>query len=294
MRRRLPPLPPLRAFEAVARLGSIRGAANELCINHSAVSRHIRNLESALGTQLIQTGREGVRLTDNGERLQQSLSQAFDLIGAIVEEITPRTRRELRIWCAPGLATRWLTRRLPELEQAMADCDIVLNPTLAVPNLERGEADVEIRYGRSEHVGCASEILVHPRFFPVAAPHFLERRGPFATISALAEAPLIHESSRDQWRTWLERAGLSPVPPLAGPRLSRADIAIEAALQGQGIVLANRLLVGDEVANGRLVVVLPVEVQMEQYVVNVARSRWSDPTIIRFRRWLREDLPQEC
>ncbi|MHA3791815.1 LysR substrate-binding domain-containing protein [Rhizorhabdus wittichii] len=283
---------PLRAFEAVARHGSIRGAAAELSIDHSAVSRHIRNLEGALGTRLVQTERTGVRLTDSGERFQTYLAQAFDLLDAAVEEISPRARRELRIWCAPGLATCWLTRHLPELEQTMTDCDILLNPTLAVANLERGDADVEIHYGARSQSRVASEVLVHPPFFPVAAPAFLASRGPFASAAALVEERLLHESSRDQWRNWFEKTGLGIVPPLGGPRLSHADAAIEAAVQGHGIALANRILVREELASGRLAMALPLEIQLEPYVLTTAQSRWSDPVIARFRRWLANALAE--
>lgn len=291
MSRRLPPLVALRAFEAVARLGSVRRAALELGVDHAAVARHVRNLEAALGVRLLDAGSRGSQPTSEGRRLYETTATAFDMIAAAAGELRPAARRgELRIWCVPGLAIRWLMPRLSALEAVVADYDLVLRPTDQVPDLTRGEADVEIRFQERPATGVRCERLAEPRFFPVASPAFLAARAPIGRPADLTGLPLIHEESREQWRRWLSAAGVEPVPPLNGPRLWYANVAIEAVLLDQGIALVNRLQVGPELDDGRLLELCDTEVRFGAYVLQADAARWSEPAMLRLRRWLAAEM----
>lgn len=287
MKRILPPLSALRAFEAVVRLGSLRKAAEELGIDHSAVSRHLRNLEAALGLRLVESDGRGSRPTAEGRAYAEQAALAFDVIAQATAALRPAgSRGDLRIWCVPGLAVRWLMPRLAALERLIPDREIVLRPTDQAPDLLRGEADAEIRFGVRAAPGVRGEDLVVPRFFPVASPAFLSDRPPVATAADVARLPLIHEDTREQWRGWLRRAGLDPVPPLDGPRLWYANVAIEAALMGQGAALVNRLQVAPELADGRLVELLSTDIRIGAYVFQASAERWNEPALGRLRRWL--------
>jgi DNA-binding transcriptional LysR family regulator len=288
--RPLPPLVALRAFEAVARLGSVRRAARELGIDHAAVARHVRNLEAAVGVPLVVTGTRGSEPTAEGQRLFEAARRAFDDIAAAVDAVRPRVRAELRIWCVPGLAVRWLMPRLSALEAMLPRHEIVLRPTDRAPDLGRGEADVEIRFGGRPEPGVRSEELATPRFFPVASPAFLAGRPPVAAAAAVAALPLVHEDSREQWRHWLAAAGLDPVPPLEGPRLWYANVAIEAVLLDQGVALVNRLQVGRELDEGRLVELLDTAIGLGAYEIRADAARWTDPVVVELRRWLRQEM----
>lgn len=290
MSRGLPPLIALRAFEAVARLGSVRKAARELGVDHTAVSRHVRNLEDRLGVRLLTAGARGSEPTPEGRRYHEQVALAFDVIAQATEALRPRERRELRIWCVPGLAARWLLPRLAALEALLPDHDIVLRPTDQPADLARGEADVEIRFRPRPAPGVRAEDLVAPRFFPVASPSFLAAHPPITDLADLARLPLVHEDTREQWRDWLARAGLDPVPPLDGPRLWYANVAIEAALMGQGVALVNRFQVAAELADGRLVELLHTDVSIGAYVLQADAARWSEAALARLRTWLRTEL----
>lgn len=291
MRRDLPPLTALRAFEAVARLGSVRKAAEELGVDHSAVSRHVRNLEAAVGVRLLAAGARGTVPTAEGRAFAEQAGLAFDIIAAATAALSPSgVRGELSIWCAPGLAVRWLMPRLKELERLLPGREIVLRPTDQAPDLARGEADVEIRFGARPAAGIKGEDLVAPRFFPVASPAFLAARAPVADAAGLARLPLVHEDSREQWRRWLAAAGLDPVPPLEGPRLWYANVAIEAVLLGQGVALVNRLQVAPELADSRLVELLHTDIRIGAYVFQAGAERWNDPALVKLRRWLKAEL----
>ncbi|WP_165837694.1 LysR substrate-binding domain-containing protein [Zavarzinia aquatilis] len=298
MSRRLPPLVALRAFEAVARLGGTRRAGEDLNVSHTVISRHLQNLEAWAGVRLIEREGRGIVLTNEGRRYFERISGAFDLIADATEELSPRgSAGEMRIFCAPGLAVRWLARRLAALEAALPGVDIILQPTDRSPDFAKGEADAEIAFNPKPGPGIVATPLVEPRFFPVASPTFVARRGPFVHPRDIAGAPLIHEESREQWSQWLMRAGLDPVPPLHGPRLWHADAAIEAALQGQGIALGNILLVGDHLAAGRLVEVLTTDIRFGSYVLRTPATQRDGRNVARLGRWLvlalRETLAEE-
>ncbi|MCF4166420.1 LysR substrate-binding domain-containing protein [Zavarzinia compransoris] len=287
MSRRLPPLVALRAFEAVARLGGTRRAGEDLNVSHTVISRHLANLESWAGVRLVARDGRGLVLTPEGRRYHERIARALDLIAEATEELSPRGGAgEMRIFCVPGLAVRWLARRLSGLEAALPGVDIALQPADRSPDFRAGEADAEIAFDPAPAPGVAQCDLLAPRFFPVASPLFVERRGPFRAAADIAAAPLIHEDSREQWRRWLALAGLDAVPPLHGPRLWHADAAIEAALQGQGIALANSLLVGDDIAAGRLVEVLDSDIRLGTYRLRAPAALWETRDLTRLRRWL--------
>jgi DNA-binding transcriptional LysR family regulator len=289
--RRLPPLVALRAFEAVARLGGTRRAGDDLNVSHTVISRHLRNLEAWAGVRLIEREGRGIVLTAEGRRYYERIAKGFDVIAEATEELSPSGGGgEMRIVCVPGLAVRWLTRRLASLEAALPGVEIILQPTDRSPDFAKGEADAEIGFNLRALPGLTQVELLRPRFFPVASPVFVARRGPFDRPADLAVAPLIHEESREQWRLWLAQAGLDPVPPLHGARLWHADAAIEAALQGQGVALANALLVGDDLASGRLVEVLSTEVTLGSYSLLAPAAAWDSRNLVRLRRWLADEL----
>jgi len=295
MARRLPPLVALRAFEAVGRLGSVRAAGEELAVSHTVVSRHVRNLEQRIGARLLRPAGRGLALTPEGTRFLAQVAQALDLIERATAELSAARRRTLTIWCAPGVASRRVLPRLPELEARLPEQEITLLPTLTRPDFSRAGlgpdgADAEIIYlERAEPAdGVRAELLSSPRVFPVASAAFRARYPEVTAPADLLRLPLIHEESTEQWERWLRRAGVAEVPPLRGPRLWHAHLAIEAARLGQGVALANAVLAGEDVATGALVEVVPSDIRLGGYHFLAAATRWDDADLVLLRQWLRE------
>lgn len=292
IRPRLPSLIALRAFEAVGRTGSVRGAGDELAVSHTVVSRHLQNLQRSLGVALVRAEGRGIALTSAGQVFHAQVTQAFDIIARATTMVRPAARPTLNIWCIPGIANRRLLLRLPELTGPPRNWDINLQPTLSHPDLSRGEADAEIVYADTVDIRgpLMAEALVRPRVFPVASPAYLARYPDIATLPGLARAALIHEESTEQWERWFALAGLPDPGPLRGQRLWHAHLAIEAARFGQGIALANEVLVDDDLRSGTLVEVLPSPIYMESYQLVALKERWDDPAISALRVWLKKVL----
>lgn len=290
MSRSLPPLVALRAFEAVGRLGSVGAAAEELCVSHSVVSRHVANLEARLGVDLLVPKGRTVALTEAGEAYLARITRAFDAIARATSELKPARVRKLDIRCIPGLANRGLLRHLSALEARLPDTEIMLQPTLAHPDLLGGEADAEIVYRETLPVGegLEAKLVMRPRVFPVASPAFIDRFGVDHDLADLPTLPLVHEESTEQWERWLETAGVSFNGSLKGMRLWHAHLAIEAARLGQGVALANEALAADDIASGTLVEIGRTDIRLGGYYLVAAAKRWGDADIRAVRDWLNE------
>lgn len=292
-RGRLPPLGMLRAFEAAGRLSSMRKAAQDVGLSHTVVSRHIRNLEAWLGTRLVSAGPRGIQLTQDGRRLLDTVSQAFDLIAGTVGEFRPASPRGVfRIWCMPGLATRWLTPRLSEIEHLQPGVEIVLRASDTAPDFSRFEADLMIGFGDMKDLPAGAVPLVHPRMFPVVSPDWARDNPVPRTYAELAKGPLIYEESRQQWLDWFAAVGFTPREPLTGPRLWNANLGLDAALAGQGIALATRLNTADEIAAGRLIELFDTEIRLGGYYLMAPPERRTDPILSRFRSWIQRSVEE--
>jgi LysR family transcriptional regulator, glycine cleavage system transcriptional activator len=292
---RLPSLVALRAFEAVARTGSVRAAADELAISPTVVSRHLQNLQLDLGTSLVEPRGRRLVLTSAGEAFQAKVSRAFDLLRQATRDARPAQRQSLEIWCTPGLANRRLLSRLPELDAQLRDWDILLQPTLAHANFASGEADAEIVYfyDFAPVAELSAELLAPTRVFPVVSPAFRERLPPLLLPGDLLKAPLIHEESTENWERWFEHMGVANLPELRGPRLWHAHLAIEAARLGQGVALANSFLIDEDLAAGRLVEIGSSRGHLGGYYLVVPTKRRRDPEINALRTWLKSVLSSE-
>ncbi len=288
---RLPSLNALRAFEALGRTGSVRAAAEELAVSPTVVSRHVQNLETDLGIDLIEPRGRGVALTPDGQVLHKMVGRAFDLLRRAVHEARPHRRESLVVWCTPGVANRRLLPLLPDLQEKLKPLDVILQPTLARPDFDKEEADVEIVYlpAFEPTAHRRAELLASPPVHAVASPAYLARYGVRKAADLLA-LPLVHEESTAQWEAWFRAQGIADVPTLRGPRLWHAHLAIEAARLGQGAALANTLLVEDDLAAGRLVELAPSDVVLGGYYLVGPSSQWRDPAVAALRAWLKTAL----
>lgn len=288
----LPPLPALRAFEASARLGSHRRASEELCIDHTVVSKHVRKLEAELGTQLFTVTSAGTRLTTAGQLYYREIAAALATIASATERVRQGPGYpSLHVACSPGFAVRWLAPRISHFIEANPGLELSLRPTTRAPDLARGDADVDVRYGAEGGVGEHQQILVVPRVFPVASPAWLARHGTPAKAEDLLRASLVHEETHEYWKCWLEHTGTPVAGTLHGPRYWSAGLALDAARMGQGIALANACLVAEDLESGALVEVLATKIVIHPYALYVQKRRLDEPLIAEFRDWLVGHFP---
>jgi LysR family glycine cleavage system transcriptional activator len=290
MPRHLPPLNALRAFEVAARHNSFTGAAAELRVSHAAVSRHVRSLEARLGVTLFRKAKRGVELTAAGAAYLQTVSAAFDAIAEATERLAAPQQIQIRVSAHPTFAGRWLIQRLGRFQKAHPDFDVVLDATPQLVNLQRDEADLAIRLGEGHWPGVALDLLAPSRLYPVGARQLLPRRRPVLRPGDLTRFVLLHdEDDGSGWRRWFAAAGIADVDVSRGPRILESTLAIDAAIAGQGIALADDFLVADDLAKNRLVKLCDFAVtDCAYYLLSIAGARRRRP-IAAFRDWLLQE-----
>ncbi|MEM7427775.1 MAG: LysR substrate-binding domain-containing protein [Pseudomonadota bacterium] len=251
--RQLPPLNALKAFDAAARNGGFRAAANELNVTHSAVGRHVRGLEARLGVKLFETTKSGVELTEAGWLYAQRISESLQDIAAATEDICGKfgTSR-LHIRAIAGFCSRWLVPNLPALMERFPSATIIAEPFTDVEDWEMGGADFAIGFGNPEDLEGECELLFSEPVYPVCSPSYLEREGPIRKASDLQQADLLHEDYGDWWRKWFAANGIS-FRQRTRSVLWNAAQTVDAAIDGQGVALASDMMAAAELASGRLV-----------------------------------------
>lgn len=284
---RLPSLRGLQAFEAVARLGNLAAAADFLGITGSAVSHRIRGLEKELGVLLLQRSPKGLSLTAAGSRYREGVAGAFAELGrATADLLDPDLSRPLTISLTSEVGLRWLMPRFHRFRERHPDIDTALLSTYEVVDLQAGEADVALRYGKG---GWAGEEVVPVLKFsvsPVCAPAVRERIAGMSPLEALESQVIIRESYHD-WALWLEAAGIDDFEPSGTLQFRDYSMAVAAAVAGQGIVLGYSGYVDAEVAAGLLV--QPFELSVltgKGYYLVYRRERLADLRVQAFLDWV--------
>lgn len=303
---RIPPLNALRAFEAAARHLSFVAAANELCVTPAAISHQIKGLEEYLGIALFERVQRRVVLTDHGRLLLPELKQAFALIEhAMINLAKADSRNVLTVSATPAFAAKWLLPRIHVFREKHPGIDVRLDATHEVVNLERSRVDVAIRFGTGDYPGLESRSLrpgIAERVHPVCSPSLLEGEHPLKQPGDLRFHTLLHDETviamgaLPNWKTWLASAGVDCVPASRGLHFNNAVLAIDAAINGQGVALSCGFVVADDVAAGRLVHPFRTACDLEHNYYVVYRRGSADDKVEKFYQWLvdmREQMDRE-
>jgi DNA-binding transcriptional LysR family regulator len=284
--RRLPPLNAVRAFEATARHLSVTRAAGELAVTPGAVSRQVRELERHLRMELFHRSHAGLTLTTGGQALFAATREALDRIaeGAMLARRSARARQRLRVGAYSLFASRWLIPRWQRMRERHPELEVELVTTNDALELvpQRFDAVIAVADDRPRP-GLTVVPIVPIETVPVCAPA-LVKGGTFD----LAGQHLLHSRQRPQdWRRWLEAAGIAGVEPEAGSIFESIGVAIDAAAEGLGVALAIRALIDGDLASGRVVAPIPFQRRTSRsFVLMHDAARAADVALAAFRNWL--------
>lgn len=281
----------LRSFEAVARHLTMRGAAEELGINHSVISRHVSDLQAWLGQKLVQTSPRGVNLTREGELYAQRITTALGMMRDATAEIRPTEKvRVVRIGCVAGLAVHWLIPRISTLQRLLHGVEVTLRPIEITASSDLTIADIFIGYGNTAQLPSHAVSLVSPRMIPVASPDWVAAHPELGKIEDLADQPLIHEQTRHVWTEWFEAAGVRLNGPVQGPLLWDAGLGLDAAVSGQGVALASRTIAAPLLAEGKLCELFDTDIRLGGYYINASRPFARSSIFKKLSDWLMVEL----
>jgi LysR family transcriptional regulator, glycine cleavage system transcriptional activator len=295
MPRRLPPLNALKAFEAAARHESFTRAAEELCVTQGAVSHQVKALEAELGLKLFNRQRQKLVITESGRSYLAIVRDALDRIADGTEQLLRRQNSGvLTVSTSPNFAAKWLVHRLSRFAQAHPAIDLRVSASLHHVDFAREDIDVAIRHGNGNEPGLHVLRLCVEEIFPVCSPKLLKGKGALRMPTDLRHAVLLHVNDRQDWRRWLDAANVDGIDLARGPLLNQASMAIDAAVDAQGVSLARTALAAWDLIGGRLVRPFSLALQVPYaYWIVCSKTAAKLPKIVAFTEWLLAEAAED-
>jgi LysR family glycine cleavage system transcriptional activator len=296
MRRRLPSLNALKAFEATARQESFTKAAHELCVTQGAVSQQVKGLESELGVRLFRRERQRLVITDAGRTYLEVVRDAFDRLAMGTERLLQQQESGiLTITTSPNFAAKWLVHRLSRFSEAHPGIDLRVSASIQHIDFAREDIDLALRHGDGQWPGMHVTRLCTEQLFPVCSPKLLRGSGALRSPRDIKRHTLLHTNGTADWANWLGRVGVDGIDFKHGVVFNQASITIDAAVDGQGIALARTALVSWDLISGRLVrpFVQALEAPYAFWIV-CPRSTADLPKISTFRSWLLKEAAEDA
>ncbi len=295
-RRYLPPLPGLRALEALDRLGSASAVAAELALTQSAISRQIQTLEAQLGVTLVSRERRRLALTPAAQDYVSQIRPALQQIAqaSMRLQVAP-TGGTINLAILPTFGMRWLVPRLPDF--ARSHPDLTLNMATRLQPFPFGAEpfDAALHYGTGDWPGTDRLLLRYEQVLPVCAPGLLQSHGAShvqgrkpASAADLLNLPLLHIQSRpNAWSDWFTAQGTAAPAPVPGTLYDQFSTIMQAALHGLGVALMPDYLAEQDLAEGRLIIAYgrPVEATGAYYLV-WPQTPGPSPALQDFMTWL--------
>jgi LysR family glycine cleavage system transcriptional activator len=286
---RLPPLNPLRAFEATARHASLSRAAAELSVTHGAVSHQIKALEQALGVRLFERVGRRLKLTPHGAELLPAVSGAFEDIAAATHRLTrPASAGALSVSCVPALLSLWMIPRLDRFMTRYPGIRLTLMPSNEEQDIRSPDIDLCLHYGDGSWSDCWLHKWSDLELFPVASPTLVNSR-PLRSIRDLSDHVILHGDDGREWHTWLAAADALELERGRRHYFTDARLSIEAAIHGHGVALGDSVTASGLLARGQLVAPFGLSVPAVDAFYVVCRNEMKSAPIVRtFIDWLFE------
>ncbi|WPB56431.1 LysR family transcriptional regulator [Xylophilus sp. GOD-11R] len=256
----------LRCFEATARCRSFTKAASELCITQGAVSQQVKQLEEFLQRPLFLRTPRALMPTPEGQWLSVVLHESFQAIeGTLGQLRVVQDDKPTTLSCAPSFAMGWLTPRLGDLFRAHPQVGLRVVGEFHALDRERMESDdvaAAIRFDLGDYHDLLATEFLDEWLLPVASPAFIAAHPGLRAPDGLHASHLLHDTSAwagagpfEEWQWWLQQSDVTP-PALgdlaAGHHFNLSQMALGAALAGQGIAMGRAALVLDDLEAGRL------------------------------------------
>lgn len=311
LRRRLPPLSSLRAFEAAARHMSFSHAATELNVTQGAISRQIKTLEEYLGVTLFRRLPRALELTDDGQQYLTHVHHAFEQLYRATEAILDGRRTvTLNANVLPTFAMRWLIPRLPHFTAAHPSIEVRMVTSIKPADFRLEDNDIAIRVGpglpgpegrapspidivmTNDWSDVRAVPLLPDELIVVCAPQLIDGGSasgpPIHAPADLARHTLLSTASREKaWTYWTRMMGLGEIEPKAAVAFGHFFMTVQAAVEGKGVAIVPRILVESELESGTLV--MPFEnasVAAGSYYLLCRESQWQTPKVSKFREWI--------
>lgn len=288
MSMRTPNLNALRMFDAAARHLNFRLAAQELSLTQGAVAQQVRRLEAELGHKLFEREARGLVLTEVGRRYHEPVRRALSVIEDATQSLRP-SNTTVTLSVTPSFASKWLVPRLTRFARAYPELDLQTVASEGLSNFASDGVDIAIRLGRPPfEPGLQTTLLAPLELCAVCSPAYASEVGPIDRIEQFAALKLVQDSHY-MWQKLLDEAGVKPSSRMI--QFNQTALAMDAAINDQGVALVPRLLLHDDVAEGRLVVLWrnPCPDQTGYFIVYPSASK-PNPAREAVMRWVLSEV----
>lgn len=286
--RRLPPLTAIEAFIQVARLGSIKAAAEELALSSPALSRRVQTLEQFVGRPLFDRGHQAIRPNDAGLRFLEAAAPPIDALGEAIEQLMSGTALlRFRLGVPPLFASQRLFPRLGELREQHPDLHIDIDTAAhSVTRLGDG-LDAAIALARDIDPALYAHRLDRNRVFPIAARALTEGPNAIREPADLARATvLLHRDMPENFNAFREAMGLPDLEPKTIDQFDSGQLMLDAVAQGLGVAFMHESHLV-EAHDDRLVGLFDADLASPYSYWFVCRPRaLRQPSVKLFHDWL--------
>jgi len=290
----LPPMRALQAFEAVGRLGSVNEAARELGVTPGAISQQIKKLEIYIGITLILRDGRGTTLGPDAKAYHEFVSQGFETLRQAQYYLErQKSGTGLTISALPSLLLKWLNPHLHRFQPQVGDVSVRMEATHTEPDPHLLDGTFRLTYGNAMQSYPYSRVLFTDTCFPVCSPEFLSRNPGAQDPARLAKIPLIEidwglaYGNIPHWSDWFKSEGFAECQFKPVAVYSLSGLALEAAVNGQGVTLAQAAFVADDLRLNRLVRLSTKELTMpEPYFICWGQKTMGLPVARDFLNWV--------
>jgi LysR family glycine cleavage system transcriptional activator len=295
----LPSLNALRAFEAVARHRSYKKAADELNVTPAAVKQLTAKLEKAIGEPLLERHGHSMELTRTGAQGNADLTNGFKQISLAVERMRTNAKdTRLIVSVDPSFAAAWLVPRLQDFKLSNPGIEVLIDSSMQIADLNNGSADIGIRFGVESHRDLISNKLFDEQLCTLCSPALAKGPPEITRIEDLKKSLLLRwdlsefewaSTTRrwNYWKTWLNAVGADHVKPGLGAKFNDYNLAVQAAIAGQGFILGSRPILKHLIDSNLLVDPFSISASPGlQYEVVTTKAALSREDVNRFIEWI--------
>ncbi|WP_339515273.1 transcriptional regulator GcvA [Pseudomonas sp. RL_15y_Pfl2_60] len=291
VKKRLPPLNWLRAFEASARHLNFTQAAAELNLTQAAISQQVKGLESQFGVRLFKRLPRGLELTEAGQAYMPAVHEAVERLAAATDELFGQGRKRLlTVRANLVFFTNWLAPRLYRFRALHPDISLRFTSNIWLDERAK-DADMDIRYGQGVWPGLKVRRLTWDELIPVCSPALCNGAQPPCSPNELGDYTMLHVIGYEEgWGYWLNQTGFRHIDASQGMQFDTLITALEMATQGHGLALGRTSLVAGLIATGRLVAPFEQRVATnEAFYLTCQDHDYLSPQALAFWSWLEQE-----
>lgn len=295
--KRLPPLNAIKAFEAAAKTGSLSGAGQALFVSPAAISQQVKLLEDHLNVQLFNRNRRGVELTEEGQLYLTYVHESFEKLRIGQQKVEQLgNRNTLIVTAIPSFASKWLMPKMFKWMERNPELEMRIEASNTPVNFNTSASDFSICFGDKGYPGLIKKEMFRDTISPVCSPE-IATLFDGDLLQLLKNQPLIHIDWGDEnvhlpgWDDWLQHANIQGISSSRTLQLNYSSMAIEAAVQGKGIMLGQATMVQEELQAGKLVRLSDISLPLNKpYYLIYPKRTLQKPMATEFLTWLN----QEC